>query len=433
MANTILKTVIQFKRDSSANWLTNKDVVPAAGEPCYDIDAGTLKIGDGTTTYENLPAIHAGEISSAASHYEGIKAEGESDMDVIARVLADDEVGETRSDDVFIVKTLIAEGKYSHTAYVYNGSAWVAMDGNYDASNVYFDSDLIATSAIGTVTIPSSGSATIEAAGKSLKQVLSAILAQEKNPTTTQPAITLSVSGGSGEVGSSYTLPTATLKLTSVGNYTYGPATGVTVGGGNATITCGDESATNSGAMVLNSTLTLKAVDDNPVYSDTAKSYAFSASAVHTDGAIPVTNIGNDYAAGQIKSATLTKSATATFTGYRSFFYGMDDTAGEINSALIRGLTNGGNYNASKTFTLKAADKEGVKRFIVAYPASSTRGGLSEVLLTSTMNLDITANYVQQANVDVEGVNGYDAVAYKVFVYSPPQIGADEVHQIKLA
>ncbi len=38
MANQTLRTVIQFKRDNSENWLTNKDVVPAAGEPCYDID-----------------------------------------------------------------------------------------------------------------------------------------------------------------------------------------------------------------------------------------------------------------------------------------------------------------------------------------------------------------------------------------------------------
>lgn len=43
MANKTLRTVIQFKRDTSANWVTNKDVIPAAGEPCYDVNAGTLK------------------------------------------------------------------------------------------------------------------------------------------------------------------------------------------------------------------------------------------------------------------------------------------------------------------------------------------------------------------------------------------------------
>ena len=51
----------------------------AAGEPCFDLELGTLKIGDGVTTYENLKAISG----ASAAHYEGVKAEGESDNDVI--------------------------------------------------------------------------------------------------------------------------------------------------------------------------------------------------------------------------------------------------------------------------------------------------------------------------------------------------------------
>ena len=51
MPNTTMKTQIQVRRDTTANWLANKDVVPAAGEPCFDLELGTLKIGDGVTTY----------------------------------------------------------------------------------------------------------------------------------------------------------------------------------------------------------------------------------------------------------------------------------------------------------------------------------------------------------------------------------------------
>lgn len=57
-----IKTVWQIRRDKTENWLLNKDTVPAAGEPCYDLELHTLKIGDGTTTYENLPII--GDIKS---------------------------------------------------------------------------------------------------------------------------------------------------------------------------------------------------------------------------------------------------------------------------------------------------------------------------------------------------------------------------------
>jgi len=63
MANTI-KTVIQFRRDTTVNWALNKDVVPASGEPCFDIDLGTLKIGDGVKTYGELEPINGAKLSA---------------------------------------------------------------------------------------------------------------------------------------------------------------------------------------------------------------------------------------------------------------------------------------------------------------------------------------------------------------------------------
>lgn len=70
MSDKTLKTTIQFRRDTTENWVTNKGVVPAAGEPCFDKDTGVLKIGDGVATYENLPRV--GGVSAA--HYEGVRA-----------------------------------------------------------------------------------------------------------------------------------------------------------------------------------------------------------------------------------------------------------------------------------------------------------------------------------------------------------------------
>jgi len=57
MATKVIKTVFQFRRATTAEWLANKDVIPAPGEPCYDLTAHTLRIGDGVLTYENLPVI----------------------------------------------------------------------------------------------------------------------------------------------------------------------------------------------------------------------------------------------------------------------------------------------------------------------------------------------------------------------------------------
>lgn len=75
MANKTIKTIFQFRRDIAANWELNKTVVPAAGEPCYDITNKTLRIGDGTTQYMNLPVIGEVEIAGdgkSISYEEGI-------------------------------------------------------------------------------------------------------------------------------------------------------------------------------------------------------------------------------------------------------------------------------------------------------------------------------------------------------------------------
>lgn len=419
MANQTLRTVIQFKRDTSANWTTNKDVVPAAGEPCYDINAGTLKIGDGITTYENLHAIYAGEIPTAASHYEGVKQNGESDMEVIARVLAAGNVGETHEDDIFIVKTLIADGKYSHTAYVYDGAKWVAMDGNYNADNVYFDEDMLVTKEIGYITL-TNGQGTIPSSGKNIKEVFEAMFVKEQNPTTTQPKVALTFSQAKAyEVGSKV-IPSYSATF-NAGSYTYGPATGVTVTTWEVTDTDGNTSASASG------TFPEITVADGTNYKITAK-------ATHTEGAVPVTNKKTPYEAGKIAAGSKSTTSSAV-TGYRSFFYGVLDTAtanAPLTSAIIRGMTNGGAYNGSKTFTLNGSAT--AKRIVIAIPASSTRAGLKEVILTSAMNTPVTDSYVKTANaVEVEGVNGATAVSYNVYVYEPAAIDAGEVHKITLA
>lgn len=46
-------TRIQLRRDTATNWATNNPI-PSAGEPCFEVDTGKLKIGDGSTAYNDL-------------------------------------------------------------------------------------------------------------------------------------------------------------------------------------------------------------------------------------------------------------------------------------------------------------------------------------------------------------------------------------------
>lgn len=415
MAQNQVNIRLVTRNDTAENW-TTKNPVLLEGEMGIVRENGLIKVGDGTTAWNNLSYIN--DLSTVvANHYEGTAAEGETDTAVIARVL-----GETAAekDDTFIVKRVISGEKTSYTAYVYDGTKWAAMDGNYDASNVYFDKDFVATADIGVVTIPASGSTTISAAGKSVKDVLAAIFAEEKQPTTTNPTVKLTASDNKAyEVGTKVS-PKYSASL-NAGSYTYGPATGITAKTWSVTNSGSDETLTTATGTFAEVT-----VADNT-------NITITATATYDAGAMPKTNIGNDAPTKQIKAGSASATSSAKVSGYRSFFYGADNGNGEIDSSVIRSLTNGGAYNGKKELNCAAASKSNATRVIVAYPANTTRDGLILVNLTSTLNADITKDFVQKGNVTVEGVNGYSGIPYKCFVYQPAKIDSTETYKITLS
>lgn len=400
-----INTRIILRNDSTVNWNANLDQVLLKGEIGIEFtESGQpkIKIGDGVKQWSEL------------DYFGGTEAKT-FQVESLDEIVSD----ELAAGDTAIVKTLISGDKYSYTGYVYDGKAWAAMDGNYNAENVYFDEDMLVTKEIGYITL-SNGQGTIPSEGKNLKEVFEAMFVKEQNPTTTQPSVSISMpQAKTYEVGTKVT-PTYTTSF-NAGKYSYGPSTGVEVSSWEITDTAGHTALATSGSFAEIT------VEDGTSYNITAK-------ANYNDGAIPVTNKKNPYPTGQIKAGS--KSATSgTITGYRSFFYGVLSTSSTqeaLTSKIIRDLTNGGNYNGTKSFTLNGSAT--AKRIVIAIPSSSTRGGLQEVILTSAMNTPITELYVKTAKaVKVEGVNGATAVDYDVWVYEPDLIDAGEVHAIKLA
>ena len=212
--NKSIKDAIGLMAGASATEQGGAGLVPAPG-----IGQQNLFLrGDGTWA--------APEVGSSASQiFEVVASDFSYDAHVAALTTAVDGKALTAG-DIGIVKVLIAEGKYQYTAYVYNGTVWAAMDGNYSSDSIYFDEDLTVTVPIGTITQTmindGGGSTTIDSANKNMTQVLSSLLAEEKDPSVDKPSANLTASGGSGEVGTTFTLPTATFKVTNVGSYTYG-------------------------------------------------------------------------------------------------------------------------------------------------------------------------------------------------------------------
>lgn len=413
MAQNQVNIRLITRNDTAENW-TTKNPVLLEGEMGLVRETGLIKVGDGTTAWNNLSYIN--DLSTVtANHYEGTAAEGETDTAVIARVL-----GETvaEKDDTFIVKRVISGTKNSYTAYVYDGTKWAAMDGNYDASNVYFDKDFVVTADIGVVTIPESGSTTISAAGKSVKDVLAGIFAKEKEPAVTNPAVSITASANKAyEVGTKVS-PSYSASL-SAGSYTYGPATGITAKTWSVTNSGSDEILTTATGTFAEIT-----VADNT-------NLSITATATYDAGAIPKSNIGNEVTAKQIKAGSASATTSAKVTGYRNFFYGVVNTE-NLTSDVIRGLTKGGAYTTSKTFDVNVTTDNAVG-IVVAYPSNVPRSGVSKVLLTTSMNADVTADYKVTTNVDVEGANGYTAQSYKVYLYKPARLTANQTHKITLA
>lgn len=357
------------------------------------------------TSPEEVANLIVNKVSVSTQVFQIVLEEGQTDIEAIEKEIS----GLTINiGDIAIVKDEFVEGKIEHTAYVYNGEEWVAMDGNYNASNVYFDEDFVFTKAIGTVTIPASGSKKVDAAGKSLKQFFAGLFAQEEttNLIKTNPSVSgLTVNEtGSYEVG---TVLTPTYSATfNAGAYDYGPSpTGVVVNNWKITSTNGDDI---SGADKQTGSLASLTVGADTVYSVTAE-------ASYDAGSYALTNLGNT-STERIAAGTKSKTASSAITGYRNSFYGtFADKTTELNSANIRALTKSGKtLKAGDTFTIDIAP--GALRTILAVPATLTpsyvghREGLNAPLLDSN-----TVKYT----VSIDGaVAGKDAIDYTVYVWS---------------
>lgn len=61
--------LIKFKRGKSTSW-TTKNLLLEAGEPGFETDTKRLKIGDGSTLWNDLPYIGEQNIQNYATHYD---------------------------------------------------------------------------------------------------------------------------------------------------------------------------------------------------------------------------------------------------------------------------------------------------------------------------------------------------------------------------
>ncbi len=399
MATTTFNTRIVLRNDSTAKWLENKDQVLLKGELGveFEADGGVkIKIGDGAKTWEQLEYFGG---ASAAQVFQAESADAAGDIAAITTAVGD---AKLQSGDFAIVSHDIDGTHKSYTAYVYDGKNWKAMDGNYDASNVYFGDNITMAgsySQIGNLTKTQNGTATFAVKGKSVAEAFTQIFSKRLQPgAPTQPSVSLTFSQAKAyEVGTTVT-PTWSATL-STGSYTYGPATGITATAWEISDTAGNTATTASGSF------------DAITVAD-GTNYKITAKATHGAGAVANDNLGSP-SSPEVKIAAGSKSKTSdAITGYRNTFYGTKTTKDALDSAAIRSLSNKSNtaWANGKSFTVQIP--VGAVRVVFAYPA--TLRDVNSVKDVNGLNAEIKSAFAK-STIAVEGANGATAIDYKVY------------------
>lgn len=267
--------------------------------------------------------------------------------------------------------------------------------GAVEVDDIIFPEGLSTTYEIGKVKLEN-GIGTLVKPGGTLEDFFNVFI-DEKNPETTQPSVSLTFSQAKAYEVGTYVTPSYSAVL-NPGSYTYGPATGVVATSWEVTDTTGHTALASSGNFEE-----FQVIDDI--------SYKITAKATYDAGAIPVTNTGNEYADGMIAAGS--KSATSgAVTGYRNTFYGTLTAKDNITSSIIRSLTSKSNKALTNGSSFTVSIPIGAIQVVFAYPA--TLQDVTSVKDVNGMNAEIASSFTKQT-IDVEGVNGYTAISYKVY------------------
>lgn len=285
--------------------------------------------------------------------------------------------------DICIVQCKIGETtSRQYTSYVYNGSAWEAMDGNYSADNVLLSKDMVITQTFGRHTV-TSGSKTPYGKGTSIEHILTDAFCKSNTNRSnwTKPSVDLTMSqtgSHSAEVGTPITAPTATLSITGYGSYFYpnpttdSKETGITftelkITDKNGTATT---ATTNSDSTVSQTEITATHTSVATEYTESTATYSFSASATYGEATnYAYDNLGEitneKMSGGTLEPATLSVS----YTGFRYWYYctgALSDNDSLIASSnkKTNSILSLGSVNANTTLNVACRSNRTPRLFV---------------------------------------------------------------------
>ncbi len=295
---------------------------------------------------------------------------------------------------------------------------------DFTADNIVLQEDITLAGNYVQVGNVSKGSETatamFSAKGKTVAQVLEEIFTKRLQPQIVRkPSVygfTFNMAGQAVEVGTRIESITVGMLNLDKGAYTYDSETGVNAEGYSIN-------------RVLNGIATEISVGQSFIDSNGGEGFVigddtiitYKGSIYYTQGNIATDNLGSPSDPSvRIEAGMATSSVLSALSGYRNYFYGIVEVAtppqgDELNSVFVRSLIKSNAAYSARTFTLNVpAGTTGVYIACIG-----TKTGVSKVINKTALNADVTATFVKQENVAVEGANGYTAANYNVWRYIP--------------
>lgn len=305
-----------------------------------------------------------------------------------------------------------------HTAYTYVGGAddeegtFKALSGNYNADNVYFDSDITLAgdyTAVGNVKL---NEGKLQSKGKSISELFDQIFTKELEPTITQPSMTVTLNEAKQYEVGTVVEPTYTTTFNK-GKYSFDPTdTGVEVESYSVTFN-GETLTTEKG------TFQKYTVTETPIQ--------ISATINYSDGVFAKTNLGNT-STKRIERGSCT-ATSGNITGMRYHFWSKNDkdvTLNDLNSDIIRGYTH-----TTGSFAIsESAAGTIINNIIIAVKEGYE---ISKVIMPSAMNFPATDDFKIIGTKEVYGANRNLPAVYTIYKYQPNEIASDETFEITIS
>lgn len=437
-----INTRIVLRNDTHDAWEAikdNRELALLEGEMGVETDTGLFKLGkkievDGEmvlATWAELDYANDVDFSSVTNSVQ-----------VVDGTVNDLNPGIVVG-DMAIVRSTINGDLKTHTAYVWNGTAWAAMDGNYSAANVFLPSEILLAGDFGKdsrgdsiTSIGNYRKGDTIAAGTSIEDVFSGLFTKEisDNLQNVKPSTSISATTNTYLlVGADSTAQTVTLSLNK-GSYDNGYGyvaskneTDVAAGTKAVTVVTNDGTGAEASKYYVNG---VEQSGNTYTVASTKKITAPSSEVIkakisYVNCGHPVSNLKNIYPAQKYANAT-TDEASATlnmwyYPIYQGFTYAADAVADHANITADKlkalGAPQSGSTNTSAVITGKTAyDKTKMtkaiasgawRQYYIAYPKAY---GYNMTGAKDSNNIDCTVRDAADVTFTFNGVD----VVYKV-------------------